>query len=516
MQLLSTVIITVYLFLDCYYQLSYSSSYFGLLLRAENLFMSTTVIQKSYLYEQVADKITTLVEQGTLRPGDRIPSVRKMSSQHGVSISTIMGAYYLLESRGLIEARPQSGFYVRISPLEYPPELKISEPPIDVREVGVNALVLEVSNMDQVPGVIQLGLAKPSPEIYPTVKLNKVLTATVRRIGLQTNVYSFPFGSEELRREVAKRSLDWGCSLSSDDIIITNGATEAINLCLRAVANPGDTIAIESPTYFGILQIIQNLGMKTLQIPTHYRDGVVLQSLEAALDNNHVKACLFSLNAQNPLGFIMPDERKKQLVELLALRNIPLIEDDVYGEIYFSAVRPKIAKSYDKKGMVMLCSSFSKTLSPGFRIGWTSPGIFKTTVQTFKQSNTVGTPTILQATLTEFLKSGGFDYYLRRIRKKYAAQNKLLIHAIQNYFPKGTRCSRPSGGVVIWIEFPKWVDALKLYRMALKEKIAIAPGPMFSPTRQYQNFIRLHCGEIWSDKIEKAVVTIGRLAEMQR
>jgi len=335
-------------------------------------------------------------------------------------------------------------------------------------------------------------------------------------MGLETNVYATPSGSVELRREIAKRSLEWGCSLSSDDFIITNGATDALNLCLRAVAEPGDTIAVESPTYFGILQIIENLGMKTLEIPTHCRDGISLKSLQTALDDNDVKACLFSLNAQNPLGFSMPDEIKKQLVELLALRNIPLIEDDVYGDIYFGTIRPKVAKSYDNNGLVMLCSSFSKTLSPGFRVGWTAPGKFKSAVKRLKHSSTVGTPIVLQETIAEFLRSGGYDHYLRRIRRTYETQTQLLIRAIRNYFPKGTWCSIPNGGIVVWVEFPKRVDSLKLYRMALEEKIAIAPGPMFSPTRQYKNYIRLHCGEIWSDRIEKALVTIGRLAEDQR
>ena len=472
--------------------------------------------EKSFLYEKVANKITNLIEQGTLLPGDRIPSIRKMSSQHGVSISTVMEAYYLLENRGLVEARPQSGFYILLSPLEYPPDPKISEPSTLINEVDVNDLVMEVSEMAHDHEVTQLGIALPSPEIYPTGKLNKVLTATVRRMGLATNVYPPVSGSEELRREIAKRSLEWGCSLSSDDFIITNGATEALNLCLRAVADPGDTIAVESPTYFGILQIIENLGMKTLEIPTHCIDGISLQSLETALDKNDVKACLFNLNAQNPLGFNMPDELKKRLVEILALRKIPLIEDDVNGDIYFGAVRPKVAKSYDKNGLVMLVSSFSKTLSPGFRIGWTAPGIFKSAVKRLKHSSTMGTPIVLQETIAEFLKSGGYDYYLRKIRRTYETQTQLLIRSIRNYFPEGTWFSRPNGGIVVWVEFPKWVDALKLYRKALKEKIAIAPGPMFSPTRQYKNYIRLHCGEIWSDKIEKSLVTIGRLAEDQR
>ncbi len=280
--------------------------------------MSVGTHPKNFLYEQVADKITKLVEHGTLLPGDRIPSVRKMSSQQGISISTVLEAYYLLENRGIVEAKSQSGFYVTLEPQDPWSPPKISNPPASANEVGVNDLIMEIAEMAASPDIIQLGWGMPSTDIYPSQKLNKVLAATARRLGSLTNAYDIPPGSEDLRRQLARRSLDWGCNLTSEELVITNGATEALNLCLRVVAKPGDIIAVDSPTHFGFLQIIESLGMKTLEIPTHCGDGPSLAALEAGLDKNDVKACVFSLNSQNPLGFIASDVYKKRLVELLA------------------------------------------------------------------------------------------------------------------------------------------------------------------------------------------------------
>ncbi len=477
---------------------------------------SALASQEAHLYEQIAQKITRSIDIGTLRPGDRIPSVRKLSNREGVSISTVLQAYVFLEDRGLVEARPQSGYYVRLRSREFPPEPKISSPPLTASRVGVSDLVQDVYYAARDPNVVPLGAAFASPDIYPTNKLNRLLSAVARRLGHSANRVDIPPGLEDLRRQIARRSLDWGCSLSSDEILTTCGCIEALNLCLRAVAKPGDTIAVESPTYYGILQIIEKLGMKALEIPSQCRDGISLEALNHAIERNKVTACLFNTNSHNPLGSSMPDENKRQLVEMLARKEIPLIEDDVYGEIYFGAKRPKVAKAFDKEGLVLLCSSFTKTLTPGYRVGWTAPGKFRAQVERLKLSNTSGTPTLFQYVIAEFLESGGYDYYLRKIRRTFAIQVQLMIQAIRKYFPEETRVSRPRGGYVVWVEFPKWVDSLELYRKALGQKISIAPGPLFSPKQHYRNFIRLNCGQHWSERFERTLVTLGRLVENQR
>jgi DNA-binding transcriptional MocR family regulator len=375
-----------------------------------------------HLYEQVADWISGLIERGTLRPGERIPSVRRLSSQQKVSISTVLQAYFLLENWGLIEARPQSGFYVRLYRRDLPSEPKISDPPLTAQPVSIGDLVSQVFEAARDPGIIPLGAACPSPELFPTLRLNRILASVARREGYLINTYDFPPGNLELRRQIARRSLEWGCSLSAEDIVTTYGCMEALNLCLRAVAQPGDTIAVESPTYFGVLQAIESLKMKALEISTHPRTGISLEALEGAIKRHRVRACVVMANFHNPLGSCMPDENKKQLVELLTRREIPLIEDDIYGDLYFGTIRPKAAKAFDRQGLVLLCSSFSKTLAPGYRVGWMVPGRFKRQVERLKFMTTAGGARLPQMAIAEFLQNGGYDHYLRRIRKAYAGQ----------------------------------------------------------------------------------------------
>ncbi|WP_245395665.1 aminotransferase-like domain-containing protein [Anthocerotibacter panamensis] len=474
---------------------------------AQPLFSAAPVAGESTLYDQVADRIAQLIQQGVLRPAERIPSVRKLHSQLGVSLSTVLQAYLVLENRGLIEARPQSGYYVKTHPL--PPEPKTSSPPQSATQVSISERVMSVLQAAGDPKIVPLGAAIPGPELFPTLKLNRVLASMARRH--QPNCYDFPSGNKHLRHQVARRSLDWGCGLAQEEIITTCGCTEALNLCLRAVARPGDTIAVESPTYYGILQLIESLGMKALEIPTHPRDGVCLDQLERALKKHAVKACMFALNFNNPLGSCMPDDHKKQLVELLTRHEIPLIEDDLDGDLYFGSTRPAAAKAFDREGLVLLCSSFTKTLAPGYRVGWTAPGRYRTQVERLKFVTTGETSTLLQVTIAEFLQNGGYDRHLRRIRKAYAQQVQQVTQAICGYFPQGTRVTRPTGGYVLWVELPTPVNALDLYQRALSECISIAPGPIFSASGKYQNFIRLNCGHPWSPALEQGMITLGRL-----
>jgi DNA-binding transcriptional MocR family regulator len=337
------------------------------------------------------------------------------------------------------------------------------------------------------------------------------MAAATARSGARALSYDFPPGYAPLRHEIAKRSIDWGCRLSENDIVTTHGTMEALNLCLRAVAKSGDVIAIESPAFYGTLQIIESLGMKALEIPADPRDGIILDVLASAMRRQEVKACLFVLNFSNPLGSCMPDAHKKELVELLARRAIPLIEDDIYGDLSFGATRPKTAKAYDNQGLVLLCSSFSKTLAPGYRVGRTAPGRFKSQIESLKFTSSMATVTAPQMAIADFLQSGGYDRYLRKIRRILMTQVQQMSNAVGRYLPAGTKVTRPQGGYVLWVELPRSVDSLELHRRALQQKISIAPGPIFSAQQKYKNFIRLSCGQAWSEKIDHAVRTLGDL-----
>jgi DNA-binding transcriptional MocR family regulator len=463
-----------------------------------------------FLYERVADRITPFIDRGTLKPGDRLPSIRKLSTQMEVSISTVLQAYVALERKEVIEAKPQSGFYVTTH-YRLPPEPRRSNPSSVIMRVGVSELVSQFVQSVQDPEIMQFGLSTPSPDLLPIKRLNRVLTMVARRNGPHGVSYDFPPGCVALRHEIAKRSLDLACALSPDDIVTTTGTMEALNLCLRAVAKPGDVIAIESPTFYGTLQAIESLGMKAVEIATDPRNGIDLDALESAIKRKRVKACLLIPTFHNPLGSCMPDRNKKDLVAMLARRQIPLIEDDIYGDLCFGPTRPKTAKTYDKEGLVLLCSSFSKTLAPGYRVGWTAPGKFKAQVESLKFMNTFASATLPQLAIAEFLHSGGYERYLRKIRRALAGRVQQMSHAISRYFPDGTRLTRPLGGYVLWVELPRSVDSFELYRNALRQRIMIIPGPIFSANRKYRNFIRLSCSQPWSDRVEHAVRALGSL-----
>ena len=465
---------------------------------------------ENLLYEQVADHIIKLIGSGTLHVGERLPSIRKLSSQMEVSISTVLQAYMVLEDKEWIEAKPQSGYYVRAT-RNLPPEPKASTPSQVVTRVGVNELVAQVFQSAHDPEMVQLALSTPSPDHLPVKRLNRLMAAATARSGARAVSYDFPPGYRPLRHEIARRSIDAGCRFSEDEIVTTHGTMEALNLCLRAVAKAGDIVAIESPAFYGTLQIIESLGMKALEVPADPRDGIVLDALASAIKRQKVKACLFVLNFSNPLGSCMPDAKKKELVELLGRREIPLIEDDIYGDLCFGSTRPRAAKAYDKQGLVLLCSSFSKTLAPGYRVGWTVPGRFKPQVESLKFTSSMATCTAPQLAIADFLQSGGYDRYLRRIRRILMSQVQQMSSAVGRYFPAGTKVTRPQGGYVLWVELPRSVDSLELHRRALEQKISIAPGPIFSAKQKYKNFIRLSCGLPWTERIDRAVQTLADL-----
>jgi len=362
------------------------------------------------------------------------------------------------------------------------------------------------------PASVPLGTACPDPELLPHHKLNAILRGIARRHSLHSSTYGPTQGVETLRRQIARRSLEYGCNFSPADIVVTTGAMEALNLCLRAVARTGDAIAVESPTYFGIIDAIDALGMRCVEIPTHPREGMSLEFLAEAIGKHKIKACLSMTNVHNPLGYLLPGDHKKQIAELTAKHHVALIEDNIYGDLAFSVSQPMVAKAFDRKGMVLLCSSFSKVLAPGFRVGWVHAGRYQAEVERLKFLNTVATPQLPQLVLAEYLESGGYDRYLARLRIAFAEQVRIMSQAVSKYFPEGTRITRPEGGYLLWVELPKKVDSLKLFRAAVGAHITIVPGTIFSTTGRFRNCIRISCGYRWSDSIDRALVTLGRLA----
>jgi DNA-binding transcriptional MocR family regulator len=463
------------------------------------------------VYQRLAGLLEEMIQSRSMRAGDRLPSVRQFSSQQRVSVPTALRAYVTLETRGLIEARPKSGFYVRPTLADLTPEPNHSSIAPKITTLGsadpVESLLADHANSELVP----FGAALPSAHLLPGIKLTRTMAAIGRRLGANSIGYDLAPGHETLRRELARRSLEWGCVLKADDFMVTVGATEAVSLALRATCKPGNTVVVETPTYFGLANTLRELQLKALPIPVNSADGVDLDALERALHKRRVSTCVLVPNFHNPTGCVMPDEHKRRLVEMCAKRGIPIIEDDTYGDLQHEGTRPRCLKAFDSAETVILCGSFSKKLAPGFRVGYTAAGKWQARVRALKQTSTLIGALLPTLTIAEFLKTGGYDRYLRSVRLAYRHQVAKMREAVVESFPEGICLSRPKGGYLLWCELPRKVNAITLFNEARKAGISIAPGPLFSPTGDFRNFVRINCGYPWNVSIECAVGVLGRL-----
>ena len=462
------------------------------------------------LYEQIASHIADMVQAGTFRPGERIPSIRGLSKQMKVSINTVKEAYGYLEDRHIIEARPQSGYYVRPVLVAAPPEPDIEPLQCLSAAPGPTELVMAVLKDCMNPDLVQFGAGIPCSDQLPKKRLSRMMAAQLRKHAAESVSYLMPPGYPRLRAQIAKHMLKSQCVFRADDIMMASGGTEAVFLALRATCRPGDTVAVETPIYFSFLQMMQNLDLKVVEIPGSPNTGISLDALKYALETTPINACLVISNFNNPLGSLIPDENKKALVALLDTFRIPLIEDDVHGDLSFDGSRPTVAKMYDKTGNVILCSSFSKTLAPGYRVGWLAPGKYRQAVERQKVFTSLASSGPAQLAIAEFLANGGYDRHLRTIRKVYAQKVAAMSDAVGRYFPQGTCISRPKGSFTLWIQMPEGVDSRTIYIRAKKVGISIAPGTIFSVTDKYRNYIRLNAA-FFSERVEWAVEALGRI-----
>jgi len=460
-------------------------------------------------YEALANEISAQIRNGVLRPGERVPSVRAFSRARRLSSNTVLQAYHLLEDRGEIRARARSGYYVLA---HSPRPVADVDRTVHSKASNIDELAYEVYQSARLRNYVRFGNAWPSTQLYPLRRLGRAFANAARRLSGDGMPPYFPRESEELKRHIVRRSLEWGYSGTADDVVLTAGSFEALNACLRAVARPGDVIAIESASSYSVRRALDRFGMRPLEIETHPRDGVSLSALSTALKRHRIRACLFMPTLQHPLGSLMSEDHKRELVRLLASRDVPFIEHDVYGELSYGETRTRPAKAFDRKGLVLYCSSFSKSLAPGYGVAWTMPGRFTHSVERWKWTShtTAGIPS--QAAIVDFLQSGGYEHHLRRLRRTLAALQKQCLQAVQRYFPAGTTVSRQAGGYIAWLQLPKRVSALALYRLALESRITVAPGTIFSAAGHHENCVRINYGQEWSSRLEDAMRTLGDIA----
>lgn len=464
-----------------------------------------------HLYLQVADGIEKMIAEDVLRIGDKLPSVRVLSEEYGISMGTAFQAYYHLEGKGLVESRPKSGYYVRFNHRRFPDLPKMIQPDPVTSDVSVSDMIATVYKDITADDIINFAVAIPDVSLLPVAKLNKSVVHALRTSKNHCISYENIEGNADLRKQIAKLSFNWGGKVRPEEVVITAGCMEALVLALRTVTKHGDTVAVERPAYFGLYQAIESLGLKVVEISSDPVTGPDLNCLRKAIGQFPIKACVFVPNFSNPLGSLMPDEKKKELVDLITLHNIPLIEDDIYGELYFGKHRPKTCKSFDKKGLVMHCSSLSKSLAPGYRIGWILPGKFLEPVKQLKMMHTVSSPTLTQVAMAHFLSIGRYEYHLKNLRKALHTQALRYIQGIMQYFPADTKISRPQGGFVLWVELNKKVNAYKLCTEALKHNISVSPGQIFSASCNYSNCLRIGYGKPWDENVDYGLMMLGKL-----
>ncbi len=462
-------------------------------------------------YEELAQQLSKLIESGVLRPGDRLPSVRKLRAAHGLSPATVREAFRKLEDESKIQARPRSGHYVSAHWRRAGRAPQISLPSRSSVAVDGRDPVLELIETSKNPDFAPFGSAFPGPELFPFQKLSRALGAAARKLDPRCIYDRVPLGDDELRRLVSQRYLECGCDVPASQVIITSGALEALNLSLEAVTQPGDLVAIECPTFYLVIEALKRLGLKAVELPTHPRDGVSVAALATALDRHPIKACWMMTSFENPLGSSMPQESRSELVKLLAARDIPLIEDDVYSELYFGKDGLRPAKALDRGGRVLHCGSFSKCLAPGYRVGWAAPGRYFARVERAKLLGSIATSVPTQAAIVEFLKHGGYSRHLRKLRSALTANQKQMLGAVARYFPTSTRTTVPLGGYFLWVELPEKVDAMEVQRLAVEQMVTIAPGPLFSPQRGFGNCIRLNYGLTWNSRLEAGMARLGKI-----
>lgn len=462
------------------------------------------------LYQALADRLQGLINEGVYPVGSAVPGLRRLSRTHGVSVSTVVSATRELERRGVLEARPRSGYYVLPPPVQrdMPRARSRSRRPHPV--TGQEQL-LQIIQSVQDRTIVNFGTAVPDPDYMPASVIEKAFRRVWREQRRRCIGYEFPPGALELRTQIARHLAGLQCQVSPDQVLITNSCQESIAIALRLLTRPGDIVLLESPTYYGLLQVVDALGLKALELPSDPVEGISLGALELALERWKVAACVLVPNFSNPLGVCLSDIRKQAVLQLLGKYRVPLVEDDIYGDLPFNGPRPRPIKSWDRDGLVYYCSSSSKTLAAGLRVGWLVPGTDQHRAEYLQFINTVCVGTPAQLALAEVLEKGRYERMMRQVTARHARSVAAMVERVTQLFPADTRVSRPSGGFVLWVELPGQVDTSQLIGPALEAGVSFAPGSLFSATGKFANCLRLNCAVRWDARVERGLVALARL-----
>ncbi|GKV76694.1 GntR family transcriptional regulator [Pectobacterium carotovorum subsp. carotovorum] len=470
-------------------------------------------------FEQLAHQIREQLQEGIWQPGDKLPSLREKSLHSGMSLMTVLHAYQLLESQGLIVSRPQSGYYAAPKLSTLPADSlhsPVGQERVQLTEdVDVNAFIFDVLQASKDPAVMPFGSAFPDPQLFPQRQLTRSLASVARHMQPHSALDNLPPGNESLRKNIAQRYALQGIAVSPDEIVITAGAMESLNLSLQALTEPGDYVVIESPAFYGALQAIERLKLKAIAIATDPQQGIDLDALQQALNDYPIKACWLMTNFHNPLGCTLSWEKKQRLVAMLEKHGVGLVEDDVYSELYTGLQRPLPAKALDKKGTILHCSSFSKNLVAGFRIGWVAAGSYAGSIQRLQLMSTLSTSAPMQLAIADYLATSSYDSHLRRLRRALEQRKHAALQSLRRYLPGDVLINHSQGGYFLWLELPEGVSSTELYRRALERGVSIAPGKMFTTGDKYDRYFRFNASYEWDERCEQSVIVLAALIRSQ-
>ncbi|MHC0043379.1 aminotransferase-like domain-containing protein [Vibrio campbellii] len=458
-------------------------------------------------YRQLAELFKTQIQQNTWRAGEKLPSVRVTSRSHSVSTGTVLQAYQLLEAQGWVTAKPQSGYFVTAD-LE---RLEVSTSESHPLRVSVNDELYDFLKHQALPQAAKLGSAFPEPTLFPLDALNRNLASSGRKMGPDTLLDNLPPGSESLRRLIAQRYIQQGMNLTHDDIVITSGALEALNLSLQAVTQPGDIVVVESPTFYGALQAIERLGLKAIEVHVDAKQGHSLTQLESLFEQHDVKACWLMTNFHNPTGTSLSDVEKHRVVDLANQHDVYLIEDDVYAELYFGEKKPMSLKSFDTQERVLHCGSLSKSLCPGYRLGWVINKRFNEPIQKLQLMSTLSGSAPIQQGVAHYFQNDSYDNHLRKLRKTLQQRQQRFIALLEQHLPAQVDFYVPQGGYFLWLTLPKGTSSKALYHALLAEQVTIAHGKLFSLDAQFENCLRLNTSLAMDEHVEQAIRKLSDL-----
>lgn len=462
------------------------------------------------LYQSLADEMADAIHTGRLPAGSRLPSLRALAGQRQLSLNTVIAAYRQLEDAGLVTPQPKAGFVV--SPRLAEPTRSLRQAPSLATTQTQQLMMARVLHAQRQPGVVDLAFAGPrGARFYPGARLARSTAQVLRRSGM-VETYARPNGAGTLLEQIVRRGPRMGLHTSAERLILTHGAMEALQLGLRAVTRPGDSVGIEAPSYFNLYPLLANLGLKAIELPTDPRQGLDVDAVAAQLEQGALAAIVAMPSVHNPLGCTMPVAAKQRLAALVNRYRVPLLEDAVYAELQYQEPLAPLVKSFDEDGWVMVCSSFSKTLAPDYRIGWLDGGRFAADIQLLKFQSTGAESRLLGEAVGAFLAAGSYEHHLRSMRRLYSDQVRRVRSLVAQHFPAGTLATQPTGGFLLWVELPRGIDTGVLFEQALAHGVVFMPGQVYSRGARYRHCLRLSCCQELDATYVAAIATVGRLA----